>query len=137
VRLSQSDYLRDDEMAAVFSDIKANKKAGKENAILVLSYFLRPVKRENIKVLEDFLFVMNDIVRLVNKILALESAESRQRMHETFEHFRQMFDKIDAAIAENVKDAEQAEGFNETTRKFRELIDGFEGKALGNENESG
>lgn len=136
VRLSQNDYLRDDEMAAVFSDIKANKKAGKENAILVLSYFLRPVKRENIKDLEDFLFVMNDIVRLVNKILALESAESRQRMHETFEHFRQMFDKIDAAIAENVKDAEQAEGFNETTRKFRELIDGLEGKVLGNENES-
>lgn len=130
-RLSQCDYLKDDEMAAVFSDIKTNRKAGKENAILVLSYFLRPVKRENIKVLEDFLFVMNDIVRLVNKILALESAESRRRMHETFEHFRQMFDKIDAVIAENVKDAEQAEGFNETTRKFRELIDSLEGKALG------
>lgn len=131
VTLSQSDYLKDDEMAAVFSDIKTNKKAGKENAILVLNYFLRPVKRENIKDLEDFLFVMNDIVRLVNKILALESAESSRRVHETFDHFRQMFDKIDAAIAENVKDAEQAEGFNETTRKFRELIDSLEGKALG------
>ena len=79
---------------------------------------------------------MNDIVRLVNKILALESAESRRRMHETFEHFRQMFDKIDAVIAENVKDAEKAEGFNETTRKFRELIDGLEGKTLGNGKES-
>ena len=130
-RLSQSAYLKDDEMAAVFSDIKTNKKAGKENAILVLEYILRPVRRENIKDLEDFLFVMNDIVRLVNKILALESEESSRRMHETFDHFRQMFDKIDAAIAENVKDAEQAEGFNETTRKFRELIDSLEGKALG------
>ena len=37
-RLSQSDYLKDDEMAAVFSDIKTNRKAGKENAILVLGY---------------------------------------------------------------------------------------------------
>lgn len=135
-RLSQSDYLKDDEMAAVFSDIKTNRKTGKENAILVLGYFLRPVSRENIKTLEDFLFVMNDIVRLVNIILALESAECRRRMHETFEHFRQMFDKIDAVIAENVKDAEKAEGFNETTRKFRELIDGLEGKTLGNGKES-
>ena len=130
-RLSQSDFLKDDEMAAVFSDIKASKKEGKENAILVLDYFLRSVKRENIKTLEDFLFVLNDIVRLVNKILALESAESSRRLHETFDHFRQMFDKIDATIAENVKDAEQAEGFNETTRKFRELIDRLEGKTLG------
>lgn len=125
-RLSQSDYLKDDEMAAVFSDIKPNKKVGKENAILVLCYFLRPVRRENIKDLEDFQFVMNDIVRLVNKILSLESAECSRRVHETFEHFRQMFEKIDAAIAENVKDAEQAEGFNEATKKFRELIDSLE-----------
>lgn len=35
-------------------------------------------------------------------------------------------DKIGAAIADNVKDAEQSEKFNETTRKFREMIDGLE-----------
>lgn len=135
-RLSKSEYLKDDEMAAVFSDIKTNKKTGIENAILVLDYFMRPVRHDNIKDLEVFLFVMNDIVRLVNKILALESAESSRRMHETFDHFRQMFDKIDAAIAENVKDVEQAEGFNETTRKFRALIDSLEGKAMGNGSKS-
>jgi hypothetical protein len=93
---------------------------------------MRPVRHDNIKDLEDFQFVMNDIVRLVNKILALESAESSRRMHETFDHFRQMFDKIDAAIAENVKDVEQAEGFNETTRKFRALIDSLEDRTLSN-----
>lgn len=131
-RLSKSNYLKDDEMAAVFSDIKTNKKTGIENAILVLDYFMRPVRHDNIKDLEDFQFVMNDIVRLVNKILALESAESSRRMHETFDHFRQMFDKIDAAIAENVKDVEQAEGFNETTRKFRALIDSLEDRTLSN-----
>jgi hypothetical protein len=47
-------------------------------------------------------------------------------LHDKFDNFRQLFDKIGAAIADNVKDAEQSEKFNETTRKFREMIDGLE-----------
>ena len=130
-RLSQSDYLKDEDMAVVFSHIETNKKAKKENAILVLDYFRKPVSQENLKDLSDFLFIMNDIVRLVNKVLSLQSAESNRRLQEKLDSFRQMFDKIDSMIAENVKDAEQIEGFNESTKKFRALIDDIEGKMMG------
>lgn len=129
-KLSQSDYLKDDGMAVIFSDIKTDKKTGKENAILVLDYFIKPLKQENINDLSEFLLVMIEIVRLANKILSLESAESSRRTHETFEQFRQMFDMIDATIAENVKDAEQLAEFNETTNRFRALIDDMESKLL-------
>ena len=130
-RLSQSDYLKDEDMAVVFSHIETNKKAKKENAILVLDYFRKPVSQENLKDLSDLLFIMNNIVRLVNKVLSLQSAESNRRLQEKFDSFRQMFDKIDSMIAENVKDAEQIEGFNESTKKFRALIDDIEGKMMG------
>lgn len=130
-RLSQSEYLKDDDKAAVFSDIKTDKKSGKENAILVLDYFRSVTTADDLNDLREFLFLMNDIVRLVNKVLKAQSAESSRRLHEKFDNFRLMFDKIDAVIAENVKEAEQSEEFNETTRKFRELIDGLEEKIRG------
>ena len=132
LKLSQSHYLKDDEMAVIFSDIKTDKKTGKENAILVLDYFIKPLKQENINDLSEFLSVMIEIVRLANKILSLESVEINRRTRETFEQFRQMFDKIDVAIAENVKDAEQQAEFNEITKKFRALIDDMESKLIGN-----
>ena len=129
--LSLSDYLKDDEKAVIFSDIKTDKNTGKENAILALDCFINPLNQAFINDLSEFLSVMIDIVHLANKMLSLESAESNRRTHETFEKFRQMFDKIDASVAENVKDVEQLAGFNETTKKFRALIDEMESKLLG------
>ena len=129
--LSLSDYLKDDEKAMIFSDIKTDKNTGKENAILALDCFINPLNQAFINDLSEFLSVMIDIVHLANKMLSLESAESNRRTHETFEKFRQMFDKIDASVAENVKDVEQLAGFNETTKKFRALIDEMESKLLG------
>lgn len=127
-RLSQSEYLKDDDKAAVFSDIKTDKKSGKENAILVLDYFRSVTTADNLNDLREFLFLMKYIVRLVNKMLEAQTAKSIRRLHEKFDIFRQMFDKIDAVITENVKDAAHLEEFCETTRKFRELIDGLEEK---------
>ncbi len=126
--LSQSEYLKDDDKAAVFSDVKTNKKSGKENSILVLDYFRTTATADNLNDLRKFLFLMNDIVRLVNKVLEAQSAESCRRLHEKFNSFSQLFDKIDAAIAENVEEVAQSNRFNETTRKFRELIDDLEEK---------
>lgn len=125
-KLSQSEYLKDDDKAAVFSDVKTDKKSGKENAILVMDYFRTVTSADDLNDLREFLFLMNDIVRLVNKVLEVQSAETSRQLHEKFDNFRQMFDKIDAVIAENVKDAAQTEEFNEATRKFREMIDGLE-----------
>lgn len=130
--LSQSEYLKDEDKAAVFSDIETNKKAKKENAILVLDYFRSVTTADNLNDLRGFLFLMNDIVRLVNKVLEAQSAESSRRLHEKFVNFRQVFDKIEAMIAENVKDAAQTDEYNETTKKFRAFIDDMESKLLGN-----
>ena len=130
-RLSQSVYLKDEEKAVVFSHIGKNKKAGEENAIRVIDYFVKPVESKDLKDLTDFLFLMNDIVRLVNKVLSLQSAERNRRLREQFNSFRQMFDKIDAVIAQNLKEAGQMEDFNENTKRFRTLIDDFEDKVIG------
>lgn len=127
-RLSHSEYLKDDNKAAVFSDLKTDKKSGKENAIMTLDYFRTATTVEDLNELKEFLFLLNDIVRLMNKVLEAQSAESSRRLHETFDNFRKMFDKIDALIAENVKDAAQTEKFNDATRKFREMLDGLEKK---------
>ena len=131
LKLSQSEYLKDDEKAVIFSDIKTDKNTGRENAILALDCFIKPLKQEIIYDLSEFLSVMIDIVPLANKMLSLESAECNRRTHETFEKFRQMFDIIDASVAENVQDVDQLAGFNETTKKFRELIDDMESKLMG------
>ena len=125
-RLSQSEYLEDEDKAVVFSDVKTNKKSGKENAILALDYFRAVTTMDDLNELKDFLFLMNDIVSLVNKVLEAQSAESSRRLHETFDNFRQLFNKIDAMIAENMKDAAQAEELNDATRKYREMIDDLE-----------
>ena len=130
-RLALSEYLKDEDMAVVFSHIETNRKAKRENAILVLDYFRKPVSQENLKALSNFLFIMNDIVRLVNKLLSFQSAESNRRIQEKFDFFRQMFDKIDSIIAENVKDAKQIEDFNETTQKFKALLDDIKVKMMG------
>ena len=74
-------------------------------------------------------FFHQSTLRVIINVIACNQ-QFRQHHSRTFQqkfdNFRLMLDKIDAVIAENVKDAEQAEEFNETTRKFRELIDGLE-----------
>lgn len=125
-QLSKSDYLKDDEMAVVFSHFETNKKTGKENAVLVLDYFRKPENQEHLKVLTDFLFVLNDIVHLENKVFAIHSAEKSQEIFKKLEHYRQMLAEFETTIDKNVKDTEIVEGFHESLRSFRSLFDNIE-----------
>lgn len=124
--LSKSAILRDEDMIVAFTHVGTIKKQKRESSFAVLDYFRQPVKQEDIKVLTDFLFLMNDIMRLYNKVMEWGSRQIQQQAEATFAGYFAKIDQFEQQIKEKVQDPEQLALMEEAMDKLRGVIEKFE-----------
>lgn len=124
--LSKSAMLRDEDMIVAFTHVGTIKKQKQESSFAVLDYFRQPVKEEEMNDLTDFLVVMNDIMRLYNKVMEWEGRQMQQETEATFAGYLEKIDQFEQQIKEKVQDPEQLTLMEETMEKLRGVIEKFE-----------
>lgn len=77
-------------------------------------------------VLTEYLFVLNDIIRLYNKVMNWESERSKQERELTFAGYFEQIDKIDKLVEQNAKDEALLAKWRESSEKMREMLRKFE-----------
>lgn len=124
--LSTNAFLKDEDMIAAFTHVGTIKKIQKESTFAVLDYFRKDVKKEDWDVLTEYLFVLNDIIRLYNKVMNWESLQSKQEMEMAFAGYFEQIDKIDKLVVQNIKDEAMLAKWRESSEKMREMLRNFE-----------
>ena len=124
--LSTKALLKDEDMIAAFTHVGTIKKIQTESTFAVLDYFRKDVKKEDMDVLTEYLFVLNDIIRLYNKVMNWESERSKQERELTFAGYFEQIDKIDKLVEQNAKDEALLAKWRESSEKMREMLRKFE-----------
>ena len=124
--LSTKTLLKDEDMIAAFTHVGTIKKMQTESTFAVLDYFRKDVKKEDLDVLTEYLIVLNDIIRLYNKVMKWESERSKQERELTFAGYFEQIDKIDKLVGQNAKDDALLAKWRESSEKMREMLRTFE-----------
>lgn len=120
--LSKSELLRDEDFVAALTHIGYSKRHDKESSFAVLDYFRKPVNRDDLKPLTDFLYVMNDIVRLYGEVLERENKRLNKETEEKFIGFLDKLDEVDKVMCQHTENPEQLEKWKTTIDKFKNVI---------------
>lgn len=120
--LSKSELLRDENFVAAFTHIGYSKRHDKESSFAVLDYFRKPVNQDDLKPLTDFLYVMNDIVRLYGEVLERENKQLNKETEEKFMDFLGKLDEVDKLMSQHTENSEQLEKWKTTIDKFKNMI---------------
>lgn len=124
--LSGNAFLNDEDMIAAFTHVGTIKKQQTESTFAVLDYFRKNVKKGDLDVLSDYLFVLNDIIRLYNKVMNYEGRQMDKEREATFAGFFEQIDKIDKLVDKNTKDPATLAKWRESSEKMREMLRSFE-----------
>ena len=126
VALSTNAFLKDEDMIAAFTHVGTIKKQQKESTFAVLDYFRQDVKKENLDILTEYLFVLNDIIQLYNKVMNWESQRSKQESEAIFASYFKQIDNIDRLVKQSTKDEAMLTKWRESSEKMREMLRNFE-----------
>lgn len=124
--LSTNTFLKDEDMIAAFTHVGTIKKHKKESTFAVLDYFRQDVRKEDLDVLTEYLFVLNDVIMLYNKVMNRESKRSKQEREATFAGYFEQIDKVDRLVEQNTKDEAILVKWRESSEKMREMLRNFE-----------
>lgn len=120
--LANSDILKDEDRVVAFTHVGTINKLQRESSLAVLDYFIKPVRKEDLDDLTAFLWVMNDIVRLYNKVMTISSAKIQKETSATLGGIRNMWEKCEKVMMDNLKDPEQIVRWKETSDKMKDLL---------------
>lgn len=120
--LSKSELLRNEDFVVAFTHIGYSKRHDKESSFAVLDYFRKPVNQDGLKPLTDFLYVMNDIVRLYGEVLERENKQLNKETEEKFIGFLDKLDEVDKVMSQHTENPEQLEKWKTTIDKFKNVI---------------
>lgn len=124
--LSMSFFLKDEDMIAAFTHVGTIKKKQTESTFAVLDYFRKDVKKEDLDVLTEYLFVLNDIIRLYNKVMNRESERSKLEIEVIIAGYFEQIEKIDKLVEQNTKDESVFAKWRECSDKMKEMLRNFE-----------
>ena len=113
-------------MIAAFTHVGTIKKIQTESTFAVLDYFRQDVKKEDLDILTEYLFVLNDIIRLYNKVMNWESERSKQESEAMFVSYFKQINKIDRLVKQSTKDEAMLTKWRESSEKMREMLRNFE-----------
>lgn len=125
-QLSLSPLLKNEDMVVAFSHVGTIKKQNKESSIEVFDYFCQTIPKSDLDVLSEFLFVMNDILNLYNKVLTLGTAQIKQETQSGIAGYKEKLDKLDSLMPEKLNNEEQKIQWQIATDKIRNLLKLFE-----------
>ncbi len=124
--LSGNAFLKDEDMIDAFTHVGTIRKRQTESTFAVLDYFRKDVKKEDMDVLSDYLFVLNDIIRLYNKVMDAERKQINKEREATFVGYFERIEMIDKLVEQNTKDEELLAKWHESSEKMREMLKNFE-----------
>jgi len=124
--LSTNAFLNDEDMIAAFTHVGTINKQQKESTFAVLDYFRKDVKKEDLDVLTEYLFLLNDIIQLYNKVMNWENERSKQEREAIFAGYFEQIEKINKLVEQNTKDEEMLAKWCESSEKMREILRNFE-----------
>lgn len=126
--LANSDILKDEDRVVAFTHVGTIKKLQRESSLAVLDYFIKPVCKKDLDDLTAFLWVMNDIVRLYNKVMTISSTKIKKETSVALGGIKDMWEKCERVMMDNLKDPKQIDKWKETSDKMKDLL-----KKLGGE----
>ena len=124
--LSENVFLKDEDMISAFTHIGTIKKTQTESTFAVLDYFRKEVKMDDMDILTEYIFVLNDILRLYNKVMDYENKYYNKEREEQFARYFDMIDKIDKIVAQNTKDEIMLKKWKDSSNKMKEILRKFE-----------
>lgn len=124
--LSTNAFLKDEDMIAAFTHVGTIKKIQTESTFAVLDYFRKDIKKEDLDALTEYMFVLNDIISLYNKVMSWENELSKQEREATFAGYFEKIDKMDKLAEQNAKDEATIAKWRESSEKMREILRNYE-----------
>ncbi len=124
--LSMNAFLKDEDMISAFTHIGTIKKTQTESTFAVLDYFRKEVKKDDMDILTEYIFVLNDILRLYNKVMDYENKHFNKEREEQFARYLDQIDKIDKIMAQNTKDEIMLNKWKDSSNKIKEILRKFE-----------
>ena len=118
--------LNDEDMIVAFTHMGTLKKLKKEVPNVVLDYYTKPIKQEDLNALTDFIYLMNDVLNLYNKVLDWENKQIKQETADKFSGYHSSIDRFEQIIKENVHDEVQLSSWKDTLCGLRGIISNFE-----------
>lgn len=119
--LANSDILKDEDRVVAFTHVGTIKKLHRESSLAVLDYFIKPVRKEDLDDLSAFLWVMNDIVRLYNKVMQVNSTNIKKKTSAVLDGIKKRIEGCEKMIMRSLKDPEQIDKWKETSDKMKDL----------------
>ena len=120
--LSKSELLQDEDYVVAFTHVGYSNRHKKESSFAVLDYFRRPFSQDDLKPLIEFLYVINDIVRLYGEVLEIENKQLNKRTEERVIDLLDKLDEFDKVMGQHTDNPEQLEKLKTTIDKFKNMI---------------
>lgn len=124
--LSTNAFLKDEDMIVAFTHFGTIKKTQIESTVVVLDYFKKDVKKDELDILIEYIYVLNDILRLYNKVIDFENKQLNKEREVQFAGYFDQIDKIDKIVAQNTKDEVMLAKWKESSDKIREMLRNIE-----------
>lgn len=120
--IANSPLLQDEDMVVALSHVGTIKKWNNESSFLVLDYFCQPICKDEMNVLTDFLYVMNDIVLLYNQLLGLGTKQIQEETDDLFAGYYDRINEFEKKVKEKTQDPKVLSQCEELIDKIRGML---------------